>query len=807
MQDNKPEDINPFYDEQEGSFDLRAELYKVLGYWKYFTLSVLIALIVAFLFLRYTTPIYEVSCTVLIKDDSKTRYASNNIISELDAFKQLSNIQNEIGVLHSKTLSRKTVRDYGLYVTYYYYTNKLNRRIELFDDCPFKIIVDTTHVQLLNTPIKINFISNNEINLEISDFTGASEYHFSVRSDTGAAISLAKVDTTIELNKEFINASFSFKIRKNPNYPTDAIDVDKNYFCLISDPDAVGESYAGSIETNKIDDNASIVKITQRTTLPSKSVKYLNALAETYINLDLEYKNLTASRTIEFIDEQLGFITDSLYYIEDILEKFRTKNKTIDLSAEYSAILSKLEEQDKEKVKTNIEIKYYEYILNYLNTKSEYMDIVSPSFLGITDANLSTLVTELVSLSTEKNKMSISSTANNPYFANLENNITLTKKALIEQITNSLNLSQITLTDVKKRIYESEAAINKLPGTERDLLTIQRKFDVNDETYSFLLEKKAEASISKASNLSNHRIVDSAELVGKVYPQSTKIYLIALLIGLILPYLIIRIRDYLNDTIQDKKDIESQTKLPIIGLIAHSSYDKSLVIIEKPRSMVSETIRSVKANMDFLSTSKSKLITLTSTVGGEGKTFCSINLASAIAISDSKILLIGADLRRPKIIQDFNLSNDKGLTSYLIGKSTLDEIINKTSVNNLDIIAAGPVPPNPAELLGSDKMQNLIGELRNKYEYIIIDTPPLGIVTDALFLMKHADINIYMTRFNYTSRKVIKDVNDLVKTTGVKNVCFLLNDVIFKKSKYGKYSRYSGKYGYAYTYSDGYYEE
>jgi capsular exopolysaccharide synthesis family protein len=427
--------------------------------------------------------------------------------------------------------------------------------------------------------------------------------------------------------------------------------------------------------------------------------------------------------------------------------------------------------------------------------------------MGITDGTLNTLVTELVTLAEEKNKLKISSTENNPFYATIETNITTTKKALIEQIKNSLNLAQISQKDINKRISESEAVVNKLPGTEKDLFTIQRKFNLSDQTYSFLLEKRAEASISKASNLSNNMILDPAEIGEKVHPKTLIIYLIALLLGILLPYIIIRLQEYFNDTIQSKNDIESQSNLTIIGTIAHSKYQTSLVVIDKPRSMVSETIRSVKANMDFVGTKGSNIISLTSTIGGEGKTYCSINISSSFAISDKKTVLIGADLRKPKIFNDFNITNDKGLTSYLIGKCDLDDIINETQVKNLHIITAGPIPPNPAELLSSEKMKELLQELRKIYDYIIIDTPPLGIVTDALFLMRHSDINIYVTRFNYTSKKVIKDVNDMVKTTGVKNVCFLLNDIMFNEGRYGKYGQYSNKYGYTYTYHKGYYEE
>jgi capsular exopolysaccharide synthesis family protein len=807
MKDTHFDNITSSENELEKGIDFKAEFFKLLLHWKFFAITVFISLCCAFIYLRYTNPVFNVSCKVLIKDDSKSRAGKNAFISELDLFAQQSNLQNEIGIISSKTLSRKTVKELGFYISYYTISSKLGRNIEIYNQCPFKVVIDTSHVQLLNVKVNMKFYTASTFHITISNFAGATAYSYS--KEKNISIPNSKnilVDTDLKIGDQFTNENFSFKIESNPNYVS-GIEEDRDYYFIMSDPLLVGENLAASIETNKIDKDASIVEISLKSTLPEKSVDFLNALSKNYINLSLENKNLTAIKTISFIDSQLNEINDSLHNVEDILQNFRTKNQTMDLSAEYQAILTKLEAQDNEKVTTNIEIKYYEYILDYLKTNSEYNDIVSPSFVGVTDASLNTLVTELMTLATEKNKLSISSTEKNPYYTTLETNIASTKKALLDQVKNSLGLAQITLKDINKRISESEVAIDKLPKTERDLLTIKRKYDVNDATYSFLLEKKADASIAKASNLSDNLIVDPAEIGLKVYPKKMTIYLIALLIGLIIPFLVIKFREYLNDSIHSKEEIESHSSLPIIGTIAHSKYATSLIVIDNPRSMVSETIRSVKANMDFLSAANSKIITLTSTVSGEGKTFCAINLASAFAISEMRTLLIGADLRRPKIIKDFNLTNDRGLTSYLIGKCSLTDIINETSVKNLHIITAGPVPPNPAELLSSEKMKALLNELRLKYDYIIIDTPPLGVVTDALFLMKYADINIYVTRFNFTSKKVIKDVNDLVKTTGVKNVCFLLNDVLFKKTRYGKYGRYSDKYGYAYTYSEGYYED
>ena len=807
MKENNIEQL-PYSSEKEQKIDIKAEFLKLLGFWKFFVLSIMICLVVAFVYMRYTDAIYKISCTILIKDDSKSRVANDSkLVTELDLFGKQTNIHNEMGIIKSKSLARQTVNDLGLYVSYYHISTKLNREMEIYNACPFRAIVDTSHIQLIGVPILISYITGDKISLLIEDYKTSTVFDFSKRNAV-SSIDLGtpgKVDTIMRIGSTFTNKYFSFKIISNVNY-TGEPGKKTDYTFKFFDPIEVGTGYSGMISASPIEKDASMIEITCTSSIPDKAIDYLNRLSENYINIDLGLKNLTAIKTINFIDAQLGGITDSLNSVEDVLENFRTANKIIDIPEESKAIITKLADQDQEKVTVNIELRYYEYILKYLKEQDVYADIVTPSKIGLTDMSLSSLVSELIALSVEKTKLAISSTTKNPYYNAIETNITATKKALQENVENSFNVAKIALADVNKRIAESEVEVNKMPKTQRQLLSIQRKFNISAETYNFLLQKKAEAGISKASNLSDNRIIDRAEIVEKTHPKKQTYYLMALIIGFVVPLVIIKIFDYLNDTIQDKKDIEARTSLSLLGAIAHSKYNSPLVVVNNPRSMISETIRSIKANLDFVSTDKGcNIITFTSTISEEGKTFSSINLSCAFAISDKKTLLIGADLRKPKIYKDFNLTNENGLTSYLIGKAQLSEVIKETAINNLYVITSGPVPPNPSELLGGLKMKELLIELRKQFDCIIIDTPPIGIVTDALFLMRISDVNLYVVRHNYTSRKVLNDLNGLVKTTGIKNVCLILNDVSYKRSKYGKYYN---RYGYTYSsYDSGYYEE
>ena len=803
MTENNQDNIN-YQNNDNNEFDLRTEVFKLLHFWKYFVLGVVISLFVTFLYNRYTKPVYNTTCKILVKDNAKS--SSNNILQEFDLFGTRSNIINEIGILKSKTLSRKTVTDLKLYISYFHSSDKLNRTIEIYKDCPFIVEIDTTHKQLLNNFVYIQIISKDKYSLEIENIDENQSYFDFQNNISELNINSNKNNTKkiLKFGEQFCDENFSFNLKINPEFKQ-TLNFERNYLFLIENPLSVGTMYSSSIEVAPIEKDASILEISLKSNVPDKAIDFLNKLCENYINCGLEEKNITAYNTIDFIDNQLSGITDSLTLVENVLENFKLENKVISVSEESKLAFDKIAEQDKTKALQNIEIKYYEYIRDYLKAKNDYTDIIAPATMGINNTSMTLLVSQLVTLSQEKSRLSVNSTEKNPYFTAIENEITSAKKALLDNINNSLNISKLQLVEINKQIDKTEVEINKIPKKERQLLTIQRKFIVSDATYSYLLQKKAEASIAKASNIADNKIIDKAEVFGKIHPKKSFNYLIAIIAGLFIPFLIIKIFDYINDTIRDKSDIEANTSFPLLGAVAHSKYPSPLVVINNSRSMVSETLRSVKANIDFIASEKKcKIIVLTSTISGEGKTFCSMNIACAFALSDKKTLLIGADLRKPKIFEDFNLTNEKGLTSYLIGKMELNEVINQTHVKNLSLITAGPVPPNPSELLSSNKMKEVLEVLKQQFDYIIIDTAPIGIVTDAVFLMRNADANIYVLRHNYTSKKVLGDLNDIIKTTGIKNLFLILNNVTYKKKKYGGYYN---RYGYVYTYNEGYYEE
>jgi tyrosine-protein kinase Etk/Wzc len=370
------------------------------------------------------------------------------------------------------------------------------------------------------------------------------------------------------------------------------------------------------------------------------------------------------------------------------------------------------------------------------------------------------------------------------------------KLVIIENARNNLGTLDISLKNADDQINKVENEIHNLPVTERQYINIERKFNLNNNIYIYLLQKRAEAGIAKASNIADNKILDPAHVENavKVSPKNSLNYMLALAIGLLLPFLIILIYDYFNNKIVDKSDIERNTTIPVIGAVGHNDTMAEIAVIENPKSSLAESFRSIRTNLQYLVTDEeTKIISVSSALSSEGKTFVALNLASIIAMSDIKTLLLGMDLRKPKMHKIFNINNNVGVSTMLIGESNFDEIIYPTNVKNLYICPAGPIPPNPAELLNSDRLNEFLKEISKKFQYVVMDTPPLAIVTDAQILNKLSNINLFILRQKFSNKGVLQFIQNLYEKKEFRNLALVINDI-----------KVSGYYGYAYRYGYGY---
>ncbi len=800
MEPKKNIDNIPLKKNQD-DIDIKAIVQKYIQYWKLIVLSVVILLGAAFLFNRYAKLEYKAKTALLLKDDNKSKSMGNEFIQSLSIFNSKTNIYNEIEVIKSYDLILQVIKEINYNVKYFMFTEKTKRELEMYKESPFVVLIDTSHYQIIDMPFYVKVISDDKFELKVKPSEKASLFDYKNDSIISSNAVVTELKKTYFFGEPIKCDNFSFKVLLNTKFSLIPKVLGTDFKFSLNNPTAEADDFIKNLAVKNISKDASVIEIEYTSNLAAKSVDFVNALTKSYIKKGLEEKNKTAIKTIDFIDSQLIEITDSLSSDEDNLENFRTQNNIMDITSQAEIVYDKYSAIDKEKIIQNIKSKYYIYLLDYLDKNQDFSDVISPTSLGIEDVSLAAQIKALNELYAERSLLSVSSTEKNPYYVTVNQQIIASRKTLHETVQNIVNLSKISLSDIKNRESLLTGDIQKLPKTDRELIGIQRKYTINNQIYTYLLEKRAESEIAKASSLSDRQVLYFARKAEQTYPKKKLNYIIGLILGLLIPISFLYLKDFFNTKIKDKKDIENNTSLPLLGIIAHKKSATNLVVNEDRKSIVTETLRSIRTNLQFFAAEKAnKTILVTSTVPGEGKTFCAINLASVIAISGKKTLLIGFDLRKPRIYQDFFINNDFGISSLLIGKAKLEDIIHHNVSENLDVISAGPIPPNPAELMDMPVLKDFFEKVKNLYDFIIIDTPPVGLVSDALHLLKFVDMSIYMVRQNFSQKSFIDYINEIVKTTNFPGLSIVMNDVKIKKSRFGY-----GNYGYGY--GSGYYQD
>jgi capsular exopolysaccharide synthesis family protein len=501
-------------------------------------------------------------------------------------------------------------------------------------------------------------------------------------------------------------------------------------------------------------------------------------------------KSLIASRTINFIDIQLKQVADTLTKAQEKLMEFKSGHLFISPSDISTRLADQHFELDKELNLLKLKESYYQKLKVHLKENPLSEDYLLPAFSQDANSFISSLVTELLTLTNELTLIKAQSSADNPYIYELENKVKQGKTNLLSAIDQLLKNISIEKSKLLSQMSSLAGKMNKLPMAERNYLDIERTYKLNDAIYTFLLQKQSETQITKASNTPDNEIIDKASIVGIVSPNRSKSKQQALLFALILPIAIIIIREYLNDKVRSKDEILNYTPtIPIVGFISQYKGTDNNVIQAAPLSSISESFRALRTKLNFMCTSsETNIITLTSTNTGEGKTFCALNLAAAYAISGKKTALVGFDLRKPRLTEIFNHRNHTGLSNYLIGQATIDEIQYTGYMDNLSIIPSGVVPPNPSELVANEYTEKLFNELKEIYEIIIVDSPPLGVVADARILMNIGTCNLFVVRSNKTVRDHFKHTVQSLISENVPHLAYILNDIPNNTGSYGYYS-------------------
>ncbi len=778
----------PDYLAQEGeSIDLRKWFYRVLCNWHFFLLCLFVFIGIAFIYNHLATEQYEISAKVLIKE-SKNPLDKENLI-KVSLYSNPYQLENEIGILSSSGIIRKTVLDLDFFVEYFR-VNKF-RTAEVYQNRPFQVIFDSLHCQPLGLDFELLFLSDSLLYLKAED-EKIDLYDYSRLKITGRLPEFSFSDT-IRFGEWITNDFARFCIvpaRMNmaPENPG------TKYKFRFRGLHTLVNQYR-NIEI-KIPDGSSIMDISLRGTNLDKAAAYLDKLLRNYILKGIEREDEIAQRTIDFIDLQLITLVDSLRVSEQLLENFRSDNRLVDIDIQVKQAYERQIELERRRAELILQSRYLDYLKDNLNSDSiSFDELVAPSTMGIDDAVLNNLVMELVDLHNERTELTLNTRKNTPYISSIDMRIESLKQKLVETVEYIFNATILSLEEIEEQNKLISNRLSKLPKEQRELLKFERKFQLNDEIYTYLLTRRSEMQINKASNIPANEILEEPDILSArlVHPNKKTGLIIALTLGLFFPLAIIYLKDVLDERVQSQEDIKVHKNYPIIGTVLKSDHNEIPSIVYHPDSFIAEAFRMLRANMQFVITDKSPaVLVITSAMKGEGKSFTAINYAAVCAAYNQKVCLIDLDLRRPKVASYLNVNAEKGISNYLIGRAEIDEITYPACNGLFDIVPSGPIPPNPSELIASEKLFEIIGELKKKYERIIIDSPPIGMISDAMFISKFTQTILLVVRHKVTNKNLLESILQDFERNNLTGIKIIYNDVPTTGWGYYRYSyRYS----------------
>lgn len=766
--DNKSEDVN-----------LRQQLDQYIIQWKWFLLSVVICLIAVFLYLRYATPIYEATTSILVKDEKK-----GGMLSELSAFSDLglgggsvNNVDNEIEILRSRTIVESTVKRLNLNINLIAEGNVVDR--DIYADASISVnfinksdlFNEAKLVLRYNSLTKNTFELTNEIDNENIILGTKKVFNYG-----------EKIPTTLGII--FINKTNNIVDGNSVHY--------KSIKIAINPVESVAESYKGRINVEPISKTSSVVNISITDPVQKRAEVFLDNMIQIYNQDAAQDKNFISENTSQFIAGRLALIAKELDGVEQDVETFKKTNRLTDIESEAKLFIEGSSEYDKKGVDTEIQLNVVSSLLDFIK-KSTNSDLL-PTNLINDNGDTSGLITSYNQLVLDRNRILKSATTENPSVIKLDQQISSLKLNMAASLKRMQSNLQIQNRDIKSQENLLNSKIGKIPVQERQFRVIARQQKVKEELYLYLLQKREETAISLAATEPNARVIDVAK-AGKfpVSPKKKIVYLAGILIGLLIPFGFIYLDDLLDTKIKSKLDLEGKTQIPFIGDIPTSN-DIGELIKSESRTSSAEAIRIVRTNLEFMLNKVpegiAKTLFVTSTFSSEGKTFISVNLAATFALSGRRVLLIGMDIRNPKFAEYIDVP-PLGLTNYLSSSenNVEDYIVKHPGYENFFILPSGIVPPNPAELLMSKKVDQLFEKLKKEYDYIIVDTAPVSLVTDTLLVAKHADTFVYVMRANVLEKRMLSIANTFYRERKLPNMCILLNDTDSTKG-----------YGYGYGY-------
>lgn len=790
-------------EQSEEQVNIQELLFRYLIHWPWFVVSIIICIACAWGYLRLTTPIYNISATVLIKDEKKGGGASMSSDLEkrgLEGFvSSSSNVDNEIEVLRSKSLAREVVNNLGLFVTYMDEDEFPSK--ELYHTSP--VLVSLTHQEADKLPgrMEINMILQPTGALGVQITVGEKEYRKQFDklpavfpTDEGTVAFFANNDTLSAVRPENITK-------------------ERHITAFINRPFSVSKGYVNSLSIAPTSKTTSVVVISLENTNTRRGRDYINKLLEMYnINANND-KNEVAQKTAEFIDERIGIISKELGSTEQDLENFKRSAGITDLSSEAQIALTGNAEYEKKRVENQTQINLVMDLQRYMKG-NEYE--VLPSNIGLQDAASAGAIDRYNQMLVERKRLLRTSTENNPTIINLDTSIRAMRTNVQATLDATLKGLQITKEDLAREASRYSRRINDAPTQERQFVSIARQQEIKSGLYLMLLQKREENAITLAATANNAKIIDEALADDNpISPKKTIVYLVALVLGVGLPVGVIYLIGLTKFKIEGRADVEKLTSLPVVGDIPLADEKTgSIAVFENQNNLMSETFRNVRTNLQFMLENGKNVILVTSTISGEGKSFISANLAISLSLLGKKVVIVGLDIRKPGLNKVFNIpKKEHGITQYLTNTTAnLMDFVQPSDINkNLFILPGGTVPPNPTELLARGGLEKAIETLKANFDYVILDTAPVGMVTDTLLIGRVADLSVYVCRADYTHKAEFTLINELAENNKLPNLCIAVNglDLNSRKygyyygyGKYGKYYGYGKRYGYGYGYGE-----
>lgn len=758
------------------TIDLRAIFRKLLSKWWLFLITISLSVAAGVALIKTSPKLYHVKTVVMMSEKSKTQIgASEEFLKGSSLLNKSADIEDQIAQLTSVTNLTKTLKRLDFGISYFERKNFLTQ--EKYEYPPFIVTLDTVAVQVNGVPIHIQVDTAKGVYRVKTQAENAPLYNVQKQMELEGFIPDYKVDQTQVIGQPFVANGLGFTIE----FPKDRVySKGTDYYFTINSLDALVAEYRAKTTAGPLGDESNIVEVSTVGEVVIKEKQFLNKLVETYIESELYRRQQKGLKTINFIDGQIGTVSDSLSKVESAMEGFRgASGGMMSAGGTSEALFEERSRLEDEKARILDRRNYCALVLEKIRSSSDLRNVPAPSSSGIDDPVLNNLVLDITRLSSEIAVASASSGGrSNPAVIAMERKKASLTASLAQTAESLVQQADIALNGVTGRLGRIIGQFNQLPENERRLVNIERKFKLSESLYNYLMEKRAEAGIAIASDQVDKYVIDEARnAAGKPIKPAKKVVLGgAFLIGLLIPLGFILIRDFFNDSVADIDQLKRISPIPVLASIPSSK--RKRVMPDEPKSLLAESFRTARINLQYLnSNTERQVVGFTSSTSGEGKTFCAVNLATVMALSGKRTVIVDADMRRPRLAETLGMPEGQGLSTYLIGECTLDAMVQKSDVAGLDIITAGPVPPNPLELVELPRMAQLFSELRKRYDHIVVDASPMGLVSEYVIIMRHTDLTLYVVRQGHTRRGALRLINEMVKEKKVERIDLLLNDV------------------------------